>query len=113
MVNNILHFSKASATYNGIFSIATTHVDNGRGNHFENIYGDAALKINGTMYSFFRHANVRTRGGIGYFTFDNTISKPNLTKHVNSINDSNQNEKHQIDINVAQGNIHKLIIFCF
>jgi len=38
--NNIAHFSRNSARYNGIFSISATGVDNGRGGGWEKLSGD-------------------------------------------------------------------------
>ena len=38
--NNIAHFSRNSARYNGIFSISATGVDNGKGGGWEKLSGN-------------------------------------------------------------------------
>ena len=66
--NNISHFSRNSARYNGIFSISATGVDNGKGGGWERINGPHAVKLCGRTYHYIPRSN--TSGGIQHFILD-------------------------------------------
>ena len=66
--NNINHFSRNSARYNGIFSISATGVENGKGGGWERISGQHAVKMCGRTYHFIPRSN--TSGGIKHFILD-------------------------------------------
>ena len=66
--NNIDHFSRNSARYNGILSISATGVDNGKGGGWERIRGPHAVKLCGRTYHYIPKSN--STGGIQHFILD-------------------------------------------
>jgi len=66
--NNIAHFSRNSARYNGILSISATGIDNGKGGGWERIRGPHAVKLCGRTYHFLPKSN--SAGGIQHFILD-------------------------------------------
>jgi hypothetical protein len=66
--NNIAHFSRNSARYNGILSISATGIDNGKGGGWERIRGPHAVKLCGRTYHFLPTSN--STGGIQHFILD-------------------------------------------
>ena len=66
--NNIAHFSRNSARYNGILSISATGIDNGKGGGWERIRGPHAVKLCGRTYHYLPKTN--SSGGIQHFILD-------------------------------------------
>jgi hypothetical protein len=66
--NNIAHFSRNSARYNGILSISATGIDNGKGGGWERIRGPHAVKLCGRTYHILPTSN--STGGIQHFILD-------------------------------------------
>eukprot|EP01035_Chromulina_nebulosa_P025564 gene25564-33370_t len=55
--NNIEHFSRNSARYNGVLSISATGIDNGKGGGWERIQGPHAVKLCGRTYHYLPRSN--------------------------------------------------------
>ena len=66
--NNIDHFSRNSARYNGVLSISATGIDNGKGGGWERIQGPHAVKLCGRTYHYLPKSN--STGGIHHFILD-------------------------------------------
>ena len=66
--NNIEHFSRNSARYNGVLSISATGIDNGKGGGWERIQGPHAVKLCGRTYHYLPKSNCT--GGIHHFILD-------------------------------------------
>ena len=66
--NNIEHFSRNSARYNGVLSISATGIDNGKGGGWERIQGPHAVKLCGRTYHYLPRSN--STGGIHHFILD-------------------------------------------
>ena len=56
-LNNIEHFSRNSARYNGVLSISATGIDNGKGGGWERIQGPHAVKLCGRTYHYLPRSN--------------------------------------------------------
>jgi hypothetical protein len=86
MINNLKTFSPLSSTFNSIFSLAATGVENDHGGGFERRVGDHAVTLSGRTVHFVPRATSRTdpSGGISYFVFDHTAAEA-IRKHVFSV----------------------------
>eukprot|EP01035_Chromulina_nebulosa_P037257 gene37257-50284_t len=67
-LNNIEHFSRNSARYNGVLSISATGIDNGKGGGWERIQGPHAVKLCGRTFHYLPRSN--STGGIQHFILD-------------------------------------------
>jgi hypothetical protein len=77
LVNNVGHMTKYSNSYNYLFALSITGIDNGRQGGFEHRVGDHCVTICGNMHHMLPFAidSPNISNGISYFMFDHTAEK--------------------------------------
>ena len=91
--NNIEHFSRNSARYNGVLSISATGIDNGKGGGWERIQGPHAVKLCGRTYHYLPRSN--STGGIHHFILDKYTE---ALMHAQSLEKKSDNTRVDITI---------------
>jgi hypothetical protein len=87
MIDNTESYSRASSSYNNVFCLGATGIENNSTHGWERRRGDHSATLNGRTYHFLPVASDSTdpSGGLSYFTFD---VRSSMIKHADLVNRS-------------------------
>jgi hypothetical protein len=85
IVDNVETFSRASSSYNNVFSLGATGVESVEGHGWERRRGHHSATLNGRTFHFLPSASDTTdpSGGLSYFTFD---IRSSMVRHAEMVN---------------------------